>query len=711
MPLDQTALIEAAAGTGKTYNIQNIVARLIAEKGFAIETLVIVTFTEKAAKELADRLRKMLELLTGVLNKRSGASSFEQIRAQELLDRFTALGIDENIQKERLEEALRNIDDCRVSTIHGFCFRLLSEYAFECSMTFQVQLEKNIKNFTGKLLKDYCRSKRYSSIDLPGWSELHPDDLSGDVHALLNRNNVKVVHTRKTFADESAIMQYLAELQDEFAALADKKRTIKELSDKINTIDRIDGNSYIDQAVSALENIRNLNSSDWQSWYNVIKLFRSTKFIGRGKAGRKKDEAGFKEYVDGYVTGKKLFTLAENYCLVIEKDCRIFLVEDAVKFVRENLEQWKYKDNFLDYNDLMLQADRALADRRFRTFIQEKFNAGIIDEFQDTDPLQYSIFKAIFLDRPGAQRLFMVGDPRQAIYSFRGGDMETYQTARRECLENNGNIYTLTTNYRSSGQMIDAFNRVFDHKDPFCTDEIAFETVEKPAEILPGIRFNGSEMAHPLSVQYYPECNREEIFELCAREVSCMAAYGEFEIFDDKTGGYRKITPGDIAVLATDNKFLDVIRQKLEEYGIPAIGERKGGVWSSAEAGDLFKFMQAVLENSNSNLVREALLTAIAGVELAELDVEAADAGEKMLAWRLNFIELSECWHQKGTAAFMILLIKMFALKEKLTVTAGGERALSNYIQLGDLLAAAELNNKLTPFILIIFFFISISKS
>ena len=145
MPLDGAALIEAAAGTGKTYNIQNIVARLIVEKNFPIETLAVVTFTNPAAKELAGRLRKVLELLTGVLNNCSNASEKDQERARQLLDRFTGCGISHSEQKERLEAALRNIDDCRVSTIHGFCARLLSEYAFESSMTFQTRLEKNIK--------------------------------------------------------------------------------------------------------------------------------------------------------------------------------------------------------------------------------------------------------------------------------------------------------------------------------------------------------------------------------------------------------------------------------------------------------------------------------------------------------------------------------------------------------------------------------------
>ena len=157
MPLDGVTLIEAAAGTGKTYNIQNIAVRLVVEKNFPVETLAIVTFTEKAVQELSDRICSMFELLNGVIKSCSTAPENEQARAKELLARFTALGISAEDQKERLENALRDIDKCRISTIHGFCHRLLSDYAFESSTAFHAQLEKDIHTVALKLLKDFCR--------------------------------------------------------------------------------------------------------------------------------------------------------------------------------------------------------------------------------------------------------------------------------------------------------------------------------------------------------------------------------------------------------------------------------------------------------------------------------------------------------------------------------------------------------------------------
>ncbi len=702
MPLDGVTLIEAAAGTGKTYNIQNIVARLIVEKNFPIETLAVVTFTEKATKELSGRLRKMLELLTGVLNKCSSADEDAQKRARELLERFSALGITHKEQQERLAEALRNIDDCQVSTIHGFCSRLLSEYAFESSIAFQTKLEKNVKNLVSKLVKDFCRSKRYSPTDLPGWENTDPEELTYTVESILNRYNVQLVHTRPLFADENAIISRLRELQQEFISLPDKETPLEELRDKLLTINSQSGNDYLDSLKEDFRTSVPAVDADWHSWYDFFQRFRSGKFADRGEKSRKKNGPDHKEFVRNFTAGTNPFALAEDYCLIIEKDCKIFLQLEAVKFVRENLRQLKNTGNFHDYSDLLIKVDQALKNERFRHFIQKKFNAGIIDEFQDTDPLQYSIFKAIFVDRQD-KRLIMVGDPRQAIYAFRGGDIATYLTARRECMENRGNTYTLSVNYRSSVQMIDAFNELFAHNDPFFTPEITFETVEKPDKPLPGIRRGSQTVEHPLSAVYHPDKNKEKIFDLCAEEISRMLASDEFKIPDgedasDPTGqAFRKITPGDIAVLAYNNDSLDQIRQALARYNIPAIGERKGGIWNSQEAGELADFMQAVIDNANVALVREAMLSRICGADLTELNVESESGAQKLLQWQMKFIELAECWQNRGTASFITGMIKVFSLKSRLTVLTGGERVLSNYIQLGDLLAAAELSGKLSP--------------
>ena len=591
---------------------------------------------------------------------------------------------------------MRNIDDCRVSTIHGFCFRLLSEYAFESNMTFQVKLEKNIQNIIDKLLKDFCRNKRCSNVDLPGWPELTPYTLKSDVCKLLNAIGVELQHERPPFDSENAIIEHLKNLQNRFAALPDKTGTLIKLQNRLNKIKNTDPEKYLSNAAEALQTVDKFTAStSWESWYAVMDIVRSSHFLGRGKAGTKALPEN-KAVVDLYIRTNELFTVAEEYCMTVDSDCKVFLIEDAARFIRNNLDRWKINENSMDYNDLLINADKALQNKKFRSFIQKKFNAGIIDEFQDTDPLQYSIFKAIFTERQDGQRLIMVGDPRQAIYSFRGGDMATYLTARRECESNNGRIYTLTTNFRSSEKMIDAFNSIYKHNDPFFTNEIVFEEVEKPSFERPGIRFQDKEMEFPLSAQYYPEYNREDIFRLCAEEICNMVNYGEFTI-PDNCDGYRKITPGDIAVLATDNKFLEIIRQELARYNIPAVGERPGGVWCSPEAAEMAEFMQAVLNNTNRSLIRSALMTRICGVELQELDVEAEDTAEKMIGWHLKFIELNECWYSKGTSAFMVLMMKMFSLKEKLTVKSGGDRALSNYIQLGDLLAAAELSYKLPP--------------
>ena len=185
MPLEGITLIEAAAGTGKTHNIQNIAARLIVEKNFAINRIVIVTFTELAAKELAERLRSVLESLAKVLQGETLADVSQQKRSEELLHSFDRHGIEAKDQLERVKNALADFDDNRVSTIHGFCARILNENAFESSVLFRTRLEKNIDQYVDKLLGDFCRIHKPQTAIL-----CVPDDSAKELVAQLYKLGV-----------------------------------------------------------------------------------------------------------------------------------------------------------------------------------------------------------------------------------------------------------------------------------------------------------------------------------------------------------------------------------------------------------------------------------------------------------------------------------------------------------------------------------------
>ena len=689
--LEGVSLIEAAAGTGKTHNIQNLAARLIVEKNFPIGTIVIVTFTEKAAGELADRLRIVLETLVQFLQNGSCNDSAQQKRAKELIEAFDAKGIPRTVQLQRLQEALRDFDENRVSTIHGFCARVLKENAFESSVVFKQRLEKNIDFYIDKLLGDFCRIQRYSSDPLPGAELLDVKSLHNPIKTMLSRNGLQFSFVRKSLHSRKEILARLDELQNKIREDWFDLQIFADLKDCLKNINSMPGNKYLEYCRKLVSEIEESDHCNWQEFYRKVKPLRASIFIDGAHAKSKNNREKVRELVEDC----DLFKFAEDYCMVIESDCQVYFQLKARDFVREKLDEWKSRDNFMGFDDLLNGVQQALIRSRLCDALQKKFNAGIIDEFQDTDMVQYDIFKRIFIQRPDPV-FFMVGDPRQAIYSFRGGDLATYMTARKECIAAGGGVYTLTTNYRSSKPLINAFNRFFRHNSLFASNDIVYNNARVPDDKpVCGMLLDGEELYEPLQMSVDLEANTNSLLESCAEDILKMLTGKCFRLPEKDT--FRDVEPGDIAVLAYDNYALETMRNLLEMYNIPTVCERKRGVWSSSEAGELAAFMQGVLENDRDNSVRIAMLGIIGNMNISDLDSLQVANQNVLLEWRLALMELERCWKEKGTAVFMRTVFSKYALKSRWATWRGGERIIANMTQLGDLLAAAELNNHLSP--------------
>ncbi len=686
--LEGVNLIEASAGTGKTYNIQNLAARLIVEKALPVNAIVIVTFTEKAARELTDRLRAILALLCDVLEGKNSDSGNQQ-RGADLLARFEALNIPRDVQLSRLKQALQDFDDNMVSTIHGFCGRVLSENAFDGSVAFHVRLEKNINNYVEKLLGDFCRMYRYNSAKVPGWDDIALSDLDDLVKTVLRHHKLEMNFQRPQYASAEALAARAAELQNALLGYSGYGAALEILQNSLNKIGDYSGNDYLALCRSALDDLHNGDKCSFEDCCKVCTLLAPENFRDKGKAAR-----NLKAFVNEYICSNELFVLAEEITRFVKVDSKLFLQLQALEFVRNGLEQCKEQENFQSFDDLLLKVFAAVQEPDFRHIMQEKYQIGIIDEFQDTDTVQYGIFKAIFVERE-KPAFFMVGDPKQAIYSFRGGDLAAYMTARNDCIAANGNICTLDINYRSSARLINEFNRFFEHEYTFASDEIFFNQAYAPDENPPGIACDGVEMEHPLQLDMQENLSSNELQKKCAHEIVFMLNSKRYTI--PENGTMRLLSPGDIAVLAYDGYVLDGIRSELEKYNIPVIGERKSGIWSSPEAADLLVFMRGVLESASESQLRKALLSVIGGTTLAELDRSLPENAEKLLVRHLDFMALEQCWHENGTAAFMRMMFEKFDLKKRFSIMLNGERKLANYTQLGDLLSSAAQSMGLPP--------------
>ncbi len=687
-------LIEAAAGTGKTYNIQNLAARLIVEKNFPINTLVIVTFTEKAAGELTERLRTVLESLLAVLQNRP-CDNGEVDRVNALLQRFDSRNISREVQKERLEQALRDFDSNCVSTIHGFCAKVLQENAFESSVAFRVRIETEIQPYTDKLCRDFCRMVRYQERPLPGADDMEPQKFYNQkIRSLLRKDKLLIKNTVGEYDSADKLREYLDNIARQIAA-ENVDGFLDELQGKVNQINKIDGDEYLEICRQHCHSLKADELPAPVLTVKILKPMQTSKLLEVLKKPRNASPPGL-AVMEKY---SHILQLIDDYCSFSENECKLFLVMQGRKFVLDGLAEWKKRDNFQGYDDLIINLNKALKspDRKLCNVLRSRYNAGIIDEFQDTDSMQYEIFDEIFIKKPDNPIFFMVGDPRQAIYSFRGGDLPAYLRAANNCPEEKK--FALTTNFRSSAPMIRMFNEFFEHNSTFASNQITFHRVLNPDKPKPGMLYDGREIENPLKITYFtPDKDRNILPEnqpaaACVRALAEMLSCGKYFL----PGKTTPIEPGDIAILAHANETLDVIRAELQKFNIPVVGERKTGIWSSSEAQELSLLLQAILNSRNDSLLRQAMLSRFCGYTLPQLEDNIPENGDLILDCRLTFSELEKIWRHSGTASLMQAIFRIFNIKERMAPAPGGERFLANAAQLGDLLTAVEVRSKQPP--------------
>lgn len=563
--LEGPHLVAASAGTGKTYNIQNIYARLVAEKGFRASEIQVMTFTEKATKELRERIRKILadylRLFTGDL---SGFTSEELDRLEKLraCARSTIGGNTPDIVAHtRIELALMEFDQAAISTIHGFCRRALVRFAFETNSAFKAELSDTKAQDLSRRVRDWWRRNRQSI----------PDALKDGV-------SIKKIHS------------YVC-------GLAGK--------------------------------------TDW------------------------KVDSALEDDADE-------FSLA--------RAAEIVSAYEADRSVRTTQ----------TYDDLLRGLRIALQDSTkgplLAACLRNEFKAALVDEFQDTDPVQYEIFQRVFLDPTvnPPPSLFFVGDPKQAIYSFRGGDIYTYKKAVTESTVA-ANTFRLDKNFRSTPRLIDAVNALFmdEKKDDgsfvrtFGDDSIGYsEKLHSNEKKEPLPLMDGTSDPSPFRI----------VMAKSANERSQAVIDAVLNILEEQRR--NGITPKDIAILTTSNDVGGVFRDALRKVGVPAVLQRAGNVFAGDMAADFRQVLMAMAQMGGRGQVRTALLTDFFSFDKAKMD------DESLFADMVGFFgELNQIWLKRGFNATIAALEanKECDFRRKLAGLPDGERKLADLMQIIDL--------------------------
>jgi exodeoxyribonuclease V beta subunit len=694
VPLDGPALVEASAGTGKTYAISTLFVRLVVERALEVDRILVVTFTEAAAAELRDRVRARLH--DALLAWRGGPGDDDLARLAALR---RAEGHAEH-DLARIDAALRAFDLAAITTIHGFCHRVLADASLPDRLDPAELADDRV--LVDTIVRDFLARELYAADrDLVRW----------------------VVDRRLPLAALIRIAR--------IAASQPHVRVVPEAAQGVG--------ADADAFRAAFAAARELWLADRDA---VVAMLLEFPHFHRGKLGEDDLRAHFDDLDDYFadtrpsaaVTCRAIDALADEgldgvlnksagglrprhaffaACSLLVAARRPFLDDVARRLedlkrrlaahVRKELPKRKRKRGVRSFDDLLQDVARAVRGRHGRRLAEQlrrRHHAVLVDEFQDTDPVQWEIFESVWL-RAHAP-LFVIGDPKQAIYSFRGADVFTYLQAAAGVK----NAYTMSTSYRADPPLVRAIERLFDVPRPFLIESIGFPAVAPRPGATASLFVSGREAA--AFEVLWPEGDAlardgriprwgfgDELPERIATDIRALLDSGTTLREGESE---RPVHAGDIAVLTRTNRQAQQVQAALRKRGIPGVVYGDSTVFDTREADELRRVLAAVAEPSRVALVRAALTTELVGItanDLARMDETGRE--DTWGDWIERFRRWNRLWNERGFVQMFRALVEQLEAPRQLLELADGERRMTNLLHLAELMHAAATGEHLGP--------------
>ncbi len=677
------SLVEASAGTGKTYSLVGLVLRALLEGHVEnIEQMLVVTFTKAATAELTTRIRTAIST---VVAAHDAGEVPEDALLATLLERHGDEGV------RRLRSALRDFDRISVSTIHSFCNRVLTETAFESGMDYNVQFVDDENVLYEQAANDFWRSRLYSLDEaVTAWlveDGVTPKSLISDYRLWRRHRDTRLLPAAAELTD---VVAAISAAVDRIGAAWDRERVgafLDSLSFK-QTEDSGKPCMLQPASIEIATNAMDALSAGSRALSTAARWF-TTRAIEEGQAKKTRLDP---PYEDPFIAAcDALNEIARSLAHAV----RAAFIGD----VHSRLERLKQESATLTQDDLIRRLREALAEpareEAIRRAVSARYRIAFIDEFQDTDQDQYTIFRRLF----GGKPVWLIGDPKQAIYSFRGADVHAYLAARDDAVA----TYTLRHNRRSAASLIDAVNRVFEQRDDVFVDRsIGFETAE-PGEdpVEPLITEGTGGGPPPLCWMWLGEPNRENgvrtaVNATVDRIVELLD--GDIRIARKSADGptSARIEPHDIAVLVGRHNDGQAVREALAAAGIPAVQRATGSIFESDEMIELARLATAIANPADTARVKAGLSTRLWGLGPQELK----DLDENEVRWQSGMetlYELRELWERRG---FMQMIGELEARREvrkRLSAHEDSDRRLTNFRHAVELLHQAELEHHLAP--------------
>ena len=720
--VQKNTLLEASAGTGKTFSIENIIVRLLIEKEqLTLDQILVVTFTKAAARDLKVRIH------SNILNSINCLKNSVEVSAVDYIAQIIEEG-DASIQRalRYLERALSGFDLAQVFTIHGFCSQMLADNIFESQFNLDVSdtIESASSINLRGVIRDYFRAgsleENYSESQLNCLLK----EFSGDINALETKLLAEIsrgmeIEEKPSFCKLLVrFNQTMTRLKKEYQFKKDKiladffilaphykgiytiKKEMKpEVFDKIQMFanlfekdvwDANDLNSLIEDQLSILTILDPCNRKEKAPLHEGLDL---TEII--------------RKHLFEYVNVNEIFAKMAFDC------------QKAVKRYKDRLESF-------GYDDFLIAMKHALDRPEFFAKVSAKYKAAIIDEFQDTDPLQREIFERLFLRDSSPDRvLYLVGDPKQSIYSFRQADVYTYLKAAEKIGAENH--YSLDTNFRSHSPLIDSLNVLFSEesspglfhlpKEPINNDlssavhEKASEVEQSQVMLYPKVKSSPK-----IATKVFSDDKGAVHFfiaqDLASKQYSLEKMESEYflpfianEILELVQG--QNFHFNQIAILIADRYQADRTAKVLQEWNIPVSLQKTGSLADAAALPALRELLIAILYPKDESAMKIALGGKILRLTLSE--VRALEDLQILQENLQKFYTLREDLVQKGFATFFHALLRScwkkdsYSVMERLLLEEDGPAFLNDLQQIADLLLEQECTYAFNPEALIQF--------
>ncbi|RVU83787.1 exodeoxyribonuclease V subunit beta [Leucothrix sargassi] len=696
-------LIEASAGTGKTFSIAMLVLRFVAENNLPIEKILVVTFTKAATQELRTRIAQRLQDLRRYIVDPTHPNSLAQddafkAWAEALEDKSTVI--------ERVVTALASIDNASIFTIHSFCQRMLRQYALESGQLFDAELSSDVEQLRLSLAEDYWRQQLYGASE-------HKVAMSCGAYKTPAALLSSISAIQEGMVTEPSNLDLDGMLAKLDSAAADLKWIGKTLLGPLEKAIADDPSLFKPAYLEVFEPVANelrawLSEQDGALPLSSLAKVSYSSLMSDALNGNKFRKN--KEFASGEERKQAfLSTLGINDTDVIdgllEKSSQISLAFrlGLYDYLKVQLEDSQSKLNVLSFNDLISRLSQVLSSDGqgdlLRAALRRQFAVAMIDEFQDTDQQQWHIFSSVY--NTETHFLYLIGDPKQAIYKFRGADIYSYLAAKDEAKR----AYTLDTNFRSHPNLVEAVNAFFAKSEvPFLLEDIPYYPVKAGKS---GSKIWWNKVPADSMVMWQLDPNPEDktgywtsgVVKQLLRthiinEIIQLLDPDSGATFGSDIESAAPLAPQHIAILVRGNEEAANYQQQLQKAGIPAVLNSKHSVFDSLEAVQLSQLLVSLVQPANQQTLKQALALPWFGLSGQQFDALCAD-DMKLQAYVSDFQEFQQRWQQHGLMAMMRALLDKYQVLQTLTTLENAERRIANLNHLLELLQQAALDERL----------------